>query len=249
MKKVTLTNNQLEQILPHGFPHPSSTLLTGNSEVGKQAFEWAFVDSWLKAGGSVVVLLLQWPTVALFKEAMTKSTNLHLSRYEDHIMFVLFDAHQENCEQVDKYTAKANLLDPKTWNKVIDIAELQTKASSVGTLVVGAGLNLLLCSPTYSDLMLKSVTHTLRYEKSRSYLMSVSGVTKTQKISEWMEAVDNRIEINSKHAETVTVHVEKYLYPAEIGNQKTLSISNATFEVSRQLEDAYEHAKKQISRI
>ncbi|MFO7939706.1 MAG: hypothetical protein R6U66_08155 [Bacteroidales bacterium] len=249
MKKVKFTDNHLEPILPYGYPHPSSTLLKGNSMEGKLAFEWAFMADWLKAGGSLVVLLIQWTSVAHFKKAMAKSTDLDIARYEEHSMYVLFDAHLETCEQVDKHTTKANLLEPDTWNKVIDIAELQTKASSLGTLVVGGGLDLLLHSPTYSEWVLETVAQTLQQEKSRSYLMSVSASTETQEMSKWMESVDNLIEINRTHSKEVALNFEKFLYPEEVVLQKKLSISDAIFETSQQLESTSEEVKKQIERI
>ena len=177
--------------MPRGYAYPASIFVKGDNDTAKLAFELAFVASWLKAGGSLVAMLIEFPTTALFKQALQDLFQVNTDDYVKKIMFVGFDARQDTCEQIDPHTAQANFLQPDTWNKVIDLAELQTEPSPIGTLVYAAALDLLLHSPTYVDAALERVAHTLKKEKTRSYLFSVTARAKNTSIKAWEEAADN----------------------------------------------------------
>ncbi len=191
MKAVRFNDLWLQQLLPQGYDYPASTFVKGDNDAGKLAFELAFVASWLKAGGSLVAMLIEYPTTAVFKRALQDLFQLNTDDYVKKIMFVLFDARQDTCEQIDPHTAKANFLQPDTWNKVIDLAELQTEPSPIGTLVYAAALDLLLHSPTYVDSVIEQVAHTLKHEETRSYLFSVTAQAKNTVIKDWEEAANN----------------------------------------------------------
>lgn len=51
MKTLDLKQEWLRKLLPEGFPYPSSTLISGPGGTGKPLVVFAFVASWLKAGG------------------------------------------------------------------------------------------------------------------------------------------------------------------------------------------------------
>jgi len=51
---------------------PLSTLISGPGGTGKPLVEFAFVAAWLKAGGSLTAVKLQYPTPELIKTAMYK---------------------------------------------------------------------------------------------------------------------------------------------------------------------------------
>jgi len=52
MDTLKLEEEWLQKILPEGLVYPSSTLISGPGGSGKPLVEYAFVASWLKAGGS-----------------------------------------------------------------------------------------------------------------------------------------------------------------------------------------------------
>ena len=62
----------LEELLPEGIIIPSSTLISGPGKTGKPLVEFAFVDAWLKAGGSLIGVPLQYPSGELVRIAMQK---------------------------------------------------------------------------------------------------------------------------------------------------------------------------------
>lgn len=212
MKAVPLTNQWLKQLMPQGYAYPASTLVKGDNDTGKLAFELAFVASWLKAGGSLVAMLIEYPTVAIFKQALQDLFQINTDDYLNKIMFVLFDARQDTCEQTDPHTAKANYLQPDTWDKVIDLAELQTEPSPIGTLIYAAALDLLLHSPTYVDGAMERVAHTLMKEKTRSYLFSVTAQAKNALIKDWEEAADNLAIVHTlKSGQASAMFMQPYL--------------------------------------
>ena len=70
MTKLKINIDWLEELLPEGLPVPSSTLISGPGGTGKPLVEFAFVASWLKAGGSLIGLPLQYPKGELVISAM-----------------------------------------------------------------------------------------------------------------------------------------------------------------------------------
>ena len=57
----------LKKLLPEGFPYPTSTLISGPGGRGKPRVGFVFVASWLKFGGSIIGIPLQYPTMELVK--------------------------------------------------------------------------------------------------------------------------------------------------------------------------------------
>jgi len=191
MKSIKIEYDWLRKLLPEGFPHPSSTLISGPGGTGKPLVEFAFVASWLKFGGSILGIPLQYPTMELVKTAMDKLYNLDLKNYPAKIVFIQFDPHIDKYEDIEDNILKANLLKPEVWNSVIEIADNMIEKSDLGTLVFGSALNLLLFSPKYKNDIMENLINIIKNDKSKTYLFSVSTSAFADEIKLWEEAADN----------------------------------------------------------
>lgn len=191
MKTIMLREEWLKKLLPGGFPYPSSTLISGPGGTGKPLVELAFVASWLENGGSTVGIPLQYPTTDFVDTALEKMYNIHPQDYKDRMAYMMFDPHIETYEKINEHTIKANLLKPSVWKSAILEAEKLVKNSSLGTLVFGSALNLLLFSPTYKEDILKGLEGIIRSDKDRTYILSVSTSAFAEEIKNWENAADN----------------------------------------------------------
>ena len=90
MNSIKIEYDWLKKLLPEGFPYPTSTLISGPGGTGKPLVEFAFVASWLKFGGSIAGIPLQYPTMELVKTAMDKLYNLDLKNYLRKVVFIQF---------------------------------------------------------------------------------------------------------------------------------------------------------------
>lgn len=191
MKSIRIEYNWLKKLLPEGFPHPSSTIISGPGETGKPLIAFAFVASWLKSGGSAIGIPLQYPTGDLVRTAMKKLYNINLKNYQRKIAMIQFDPHIEEYEDIGNNILKANLLKPEIWNKVIGIADSMVEKKNLGTMVFGSALNLLLFSPTYKNEVIKNLENIIKNDKSKTYIFSVSTSAFAGEIKPWEEAADN----------------------------------------------------------
>jgi len=191
MDSLVLSQQWLQKLLPDGFPYPSSTLISGPGGTGKPLVEFAFVSSWLKAGGSVIGIPLQYPTPELLRTAMKELYRLNLQDYAGKTAYIQFVPSMEDYEQTETDTIKANLLKPAVWNEVVRKAGEMVEKTALGTLVFGSALNLLLFSPTYHDGVIKNLTEVLQSDRSKTYLFSVSTSALAEDIKLWEDVADN----------------------------------------------------------
>lgn len=181
----------LQKALPEGMPYPTSTLISGPGGTGKPLVEFAFVASWLKTGGNAVAIPLQYPDARFIDTTMQKLYNMRLDRYQGRVTYIEFEPYIKGFKETKTDTIKANLLEPDTWESVIERAEKMMEKSSLGTLVFGSALNLLLFSPTYRQRLLEYLHHIIRDDKSKTYIFSVSTSAFAEEISLWEKSADN----------------------------------------------------------
>lgn len=191
MNSIKMEYDWLKKLIPEGFPYPTSTLISGQGGTGKPLVEFAFVASWLKFGGSIVGIPLQYQTMELVKAAMGKLYNLDIKNYNEKIVFIQFDPHIDTYEELEGNVLKANLLKPKVWDSVIVKADNMVEKKELGTLVFVSALNLLLFSPTYKNDVVENVMNIIKNDKSKTYLFSVSTSAFADEIKLWEEAADN----------------------------------------------------------
>lgn len=191
MKSIKTEDEWLKKLLPEGFSYPSSTLISGPGGTGKPLVEFAFVASWLKSGGSVLGIPLQYPTMEFVKTTMSKLYNIELKNYQRKTAMIKLDPHIDEYENIGNNILKANLLKPEIWNKVIKIADNMIEKSDLGTMVFGSALNLLLFSPTYKNNAIRNLENIIKNDKSKTYIFSVSTSAFADEIKLWEKAADN----------------------------------------------------------
>ena len=102
------------------FPYPSSILISGPGGTGKPLVEFAFVSSWLKSGGSVIGIPLQYPTAEFVNAGMKKLYNVNLENYHGKIMHIQFDPFVDEYEEIGN-DCKAVII----WWEVVDAKNRQ----------------------------------------------------------------------------------------------------------------------------
>ncbi len=191
MTKLKTNIKWLDELLPEGISVPSSTLISGPGGTGKPLVGFAFVSAWLKAGGSLIGIPLQYPTGELLIKAMKKLYNMDLKDYRGKIAYIQFDPNTDGCEKIGDYTFKANMVNPEIWDKTIIKAENMLDKTGLGTMVFGSALNLLLFSKTYKNSILNKLKEVIQNDKSRTYAFAVSTSALADEIKILEDAADN----------------------------------------------------------
>ena len=185
----------LDRLMPGGIPIPSSTVISGPGGSGKPLIGLAVVASWLRQGGKVILVPLQYPDRTFTKNDRARLYHLQLSDYAGSFFFIKLDLDLDPeagvVEQSGPDEAWANLVNPRTWARAIDFADQALGPSDLGTLVYGSAINLLLFSPTYGERMLSRLETMLREDRSRTYLFTVSSSALKEKIATLEQAADH----------------------------------------------------------
>ena len=192
MKKLKLEEEWLTKLLPEGLPYPTSTLISVPGGTGKPLVGFGIVNDWLKAGGNVLFIPLQYPDYKFVKTSLKRIYELNIDNYPDNTVYVQFDHKIDKLKKTESKTYLANLLKPEVWNMVIKEAENSFKESNeLGTLVFSSALNLLLFSPTYKENTMEYLKKLLEEDKERTYLFNVSTSAFKDEIKTWEHAADN----------------------------------------------------------
>lgn len=191
MQKLKTNIKWFDELMPEGISIPSSTLISGPGGTGKPLVEFAFVASWLKAGGSLIGIPLQYPSGELVMTATNKLYNTDLKDYHGKIVYIQFDPSFTGCEKIKDDTLRANLLNPLIWDEAIEKAEMMVDKTELGTMVFGSALNLLLFSKTYKNSILNKLKEVIQKDKSKTYAFAVSTSAFADEIKVLEKAADN----------------------------------------------------------
>ncbi|MCB2208680.1 MAG: hypothetical protein KQH67_10350 [Bacteroidetes bacterium] len=183
----------IDNIIPEGLPLKSTTLITGPGGSGKPLIGETFVTAWLKKGGSVIFMSLQYPSSEFITESIKNVTGLDINDYNEKIIFLQLDTGIPDYHEVNRHIINANLVKPEVWDKVLDLASTKLPDEGPGILIFGSALNLLLFSPTYGDAILEKIKSTIASNTSKTYIFSVSTSAKAKEISQLEEMADNLI--------------------------------------------------------
>lgn len=181
----------MDNLLPEGLSIPSSTLISGPGGTGKPLVEFVFVSAWVKAGGSLIIIPLQYPTTDLMQTAMNKLYNIDLRNYHGKIAYIQFDPQVETYQKINQNTLKANMVKPEIWDEALEKAEEMVEKSDLGTMVFGSALNLLLFSRTYKNSILKKLSDAIKNDKSKTYAFAVSTTAFADDIKKLEDGADN----------------------------------------------------------
>jgi KaiC/GvpD/RAD55 family RecA-like ATPase len=188
----------LDELMPTGLPIRTSTLLSGPGGSGKPLIGDAFVAAWLRAGGSVVFMSLQYPSTDFIYESLKTVAGLDLDAYSDRAAFISLDASLEGMNAPAGNVFKANLVKPDIWDAAIEKACGMVPDEGPGIMVFGSALNLLLFSPTYGQEILERMETLLRDDKRRTYIFSVSTSANREAIARLEAVADNLIMTRSE---------------------------------------------------
>ncbi|MBN1467055.1 hypothetical protein JXA02_14970 [candidate division KSB1 bacterium] len=191
MKRLKTDIMWLDTLLPEGLSIPSSTLISGPGGTGKPLVEFAFVSAWLKAGGSLIAIPLQYPKAELIHTAMKELYDLDLNDYGGKISYIQFDPHADICRKIGGDTIEANLVKPELWDEALLRAQDMLAASDFGMMVFGSALNLLLFSEKYKKANMDKLADLIKNDKSRSYAFAVSTTAFAREIEILEESADN----------------------------------------------------------
>ncbi|HDN04619.1 MAG TPA: hypothetical protein ENF27_01610 [Chloroflexi bacterium] len=200
MKFIDLDQAWFRELLPEGLPIPSSTLLTGPGGSGKPLIGNVITASWLRQGGSVVFMSLQYPDHSFIYEGLKKVSQLDLDDYQERVAFIELDATLDNMIPAGGNRIKANVVKPEVWEAAIEKACQMVPDEGPGILIFASALNLLLFSPTYHQEILEKMKTAARGDAKRTYLFSASTTAKAEKIAELEGVVDNLITTRSTQA-------------------------------------------------
>ena len=190
--KTILTGYQwFDDLLPDGYPIYTSTLISGPGGSGKPLIGDTLVSAWLRQGGSVVFMSLQYPRRDFIFAGLKAVAGLDLVDYADRTAFIELDATINGVEAPVGNGFKANLVKADVWTDAIEQACDLVPDVGPGVLVFGSALNLLLFSPTYSAETVRRIEHTLVTDKRRTYIFSASTKPKAAEVARIEKAADN----------------------------------------------------------
>ena len=191
MQRLKINFPWLKHILPEGFPVPSSTVITGPGGSGKPLIGNIIVADWLRQGGSVIFMSLQYPDHTFIKSGIETLMHMDLDEYEEKIAFISLDVSVDGVQETAKNHLKANVVKPENWNNAIDSALKMLPNNGPGVLLFGSALNLLLFSHTYGKEILEEMKTSLKKGSKYSVLFTTSTSAKGDLIAELDVVADN----------------------------------------------------------
>jgi len=183
----------IDDVIPEGLPLKSLTVITGPGGSGKPLIGEAFVIAWLRKGGSVIFMSLQYPGLEFVGESIKSITRLDIQDYKEKIIFLQLDTGISEYQEINKQLIHTNLVKPEVWEKVLNLASTKLPDEGPGILIFGSALNLLLFSPIYGDVIFEKIKNTIVSNTDKTYLFSVSTSAKAKEISQLEEIADNLI--------------------------------------------------------
>ncbi len=182
-----------DRLLPRGLPIPSVILLSGPGGSGKPLIGNLIAAAWLRQGGSVIFMSLQYPDHNFIVNSMKRVAQLDLKDYMGRIAFIELNATLEDLPPAEGNWFEANVVKPQVWDTALERACAMVPDEGPGILVFASALNLLFFSPTYGEAILDKVMATAQGEKGLTYLYSVSTTAKADMIAKLERVVDHLV--------------------------------------------------------
>jgi KaiC/GvpD/RAD55 family RecA-like ATPase len=193
MQTIKTNIDWFDKMIPDGLPVKSTTIITGPGGSGKPLIGECFLSSWLKNGGSAVIISLQYPSPEFVVESVKNITGTDINNYSDNLISIRLNTEIQGYKQIIKQLIDANLVKPEVWEQVLDFSIKQLPANGLGIMVFVSALNLLLFSPTYGELIFNKIKETLKRNTHLTYIISVSTSAKKDEIAQLEEMADNLI--------------------------------------------------------
>jgi len=193
METIKTGISWIDDVIPEGLPLNSTTVITGPGGSGKPLIGVTLVSAWLKKGGSIIFMSLQYPGSEFVNESIMSVTGLDIQDYKEKTIFLQLDTGISEYQQVNKHLIHANLVKPEVWEDVLNLASAKLPDEGPGILIFGSALNLLLFSPTYGDAIFEKIKSTIVSNTTKTYIFSVSTSAKAEEISQLEKIADNLI--------------------------------------------------------
>ena len=177
----------LDRLMPQGLIIPSSNLISGPAGAGKPLVGALFVDAWLKNGGTLIHMLINFKRE--YAENLLRHFDPSLEKSKEKIVFIEFDPLLEGIEKSDSMCIKANLLKPQIFDEALQMAASLLPESKLGSLLYGSAMNMLLFSETYGHTVHKKIVKILQSELNT--LFTISNNVMEEQTEEWENAADN----------------------------------------------------------
>jgi len=197
MDRIHTGQAWFDALFPQGIPTRTSTLVTGPGGSGKPLIGNLIASAWLREGGSVVFMSLQYPTHEFIVAGLKSVAGLDLSDYKDRVVFIELDATRKDVALTDTHYFKANVVIPDNWDAAIEQSSSLVPNEGPGILFFASALNLLLFSPTYGEAVLERMKKTVKEDKRYTYLFTVSTTAKGKEIAQLEDVADNVLESRS----------------------------------------------------
>lgn len=181
----------MNDVFPEGIKAGESTLISGPGGSGKPLVELGFVSDWLKAGGSVVGIPLQYPSMDMVHTSIRSIYKTELADYPGMVAMIRFDPKVGTEILESNHIFTANLILPGVLEQAIEHAISSLDRSPLGTLIFGSALNLLLFNETYKASMIASVRKLLESKGPHTMMFTVSNNVFERDVRIWEEAADN----------------------------------------------------------
>lgn len=198
MNRIYTGQAWFDRLVPEGIPTHSSTLVSGPGGSGKPLIGNLLAAAWLRQGGSVVFMSLQYPSHEFLVAGLKSVAQVDLDQYKERVVFVELDISREDVALTGDNHFKANLVKPGVWDATLNQACSLVPDEGPGVLVFGSALNLLLFSPTYSKAVLERIKNTIQNDKRYTYLFTVSTTAKADQIAHLEAVADNLIQSHSE---------------------------------------------------
>lgn len=198
MKTITTQQAWFDRLVPQGLPIPSSIFLSGPGGSGKPLVGNMIVAGWLRQGGSVIFMSLQYPDHSFIITALKTMAQLDLAEYAGRTAFIELDATLDGMTEPTGERFKANLVKPQIWSQALERARAMVRDEGPGILVFASAINLLLFSPTYGEGMMQILKDAIQGEKQITYLLSASTTAKEAEIQELEPLADHLIMTRSE---------------------------------------------------
>lgn len=244
MRAFHTQQDWFDRLLPEGLPIPSSVLLSGPGGSGKPLIGNVIVAAWLRQGGSVVFMSLQYPDHSFIAAGLKNVAQLDLDDYQHRVAFIELDATLEAMTPPTGNRFKANVVKPNVWDAALERACAMVPDEEPGILVFCSALNLLLFSPTYGQEILEKMKTTCREEKKRTYLFSASTTAKAEQIAELEAFVDHLIMTRSTRSPFQLYMQIKRLKGASFISDEVLVPFSA--DVLTDVKEIADHSRKRV---
>lgn len=191
MRRVKLGVEWIDKILPAGMLTNTSTLVSGPGGSGKPLIGYIFASGWLRKGGNVVFMLTS--TTLEYLVNTMRVLNIDLGDYYGNVFFIELDPVISDIKLISDNHIKANFIKPKVWDESTSLANiyLSNNSSDIGTMIVGAALNLLFFSPTYGEAIYTKIKEKLERDKSKTYFFTVNTDIFKERVRELEVIADN----------------------------------------------------------